>query len=277
MSPSSRHEMISSPLSVSVSQSPQPPLSVTASCLHEQQRRPCHHPDSGSYIHGVAPSRCSHPGKPSSKAEEQVRRQNQQQYPGQTRQEKENHHNKAMKSQLPRPKTDHKVPQQKQNQRLSNQMQNSVYHQQPKTPSGKSPLRSSVTSCQSSSITSSQSPGKPLVDIGSWLQRTEATPQLNSHPIRPSNKNQPNIRQQHQALRSSASASPSSVSSASNSSQSSTRSIDHDPEHWMCSDLDSQASSPFDFRRILRRTNIAPTETLKRCKGLTLAVDSTSV
>lgn len=38
ISHSSRHEMTSSPLSVNVSQSPQPPLSVTASCLHEQQR-----------------------------------------------------------------------------------------------------------------------------------------------------------------------------------------------------------------------------------------------
>lgn len=116
--------------------------------------------------------------KPSPKAEERVvRKQNQhQQYPGQTRQEKENHHNKAIKSQLPRPKTDNKVPQQKQDQRLSNQMENCVYHQQAKIPSGKSPLRSSVTSCQSSSITSSQSAGKPLVDIGSWWQRAGESP-----------------------------------------------------------------------------------------------------
>lgn len=123
--------------------------------------------------------------KPSSKAE-QVRRQDQhQQYPGQTRQEKENHHNKAMKSQLPRPKPDHKVPQQKPNQRMPNQMQNSVYHPQAKTPSGKSALRSSVTSCQSSSIASSQSPGKPLVDIGSWWQRTgESSTRLSKKRLR---------------------------------------------------------------------------------------------
>lgn len=68
------------------------------------------------------------------------------------------------------------------------------------------------------------------------------------------------------------------------SSRNTTRSEDRVSDHWMCASSDASSDStstdggggPFDFRKLLRRTNHAPTDTLKRCKGLVVSSASES-
>ena len=60
---------------------------------------------------------------------------------------------------------------------------------------------------------------------------------------------------------------------------STSRNTSRSDDSWLHGDADSTASDgggPFDFRRLLRRTNNAPTDTLKRLRGVGTAFSASS-